>query len=74
MVTSSPFITKMAITNTVDELMRNLLHPSLPKINRKSTYKLFYELHRKLMENDVSVLSTIGGGGHGLLGLTITAQ
>eukprot|EP00957_Ditylum_brightwellii_P101432 7729981-Ditylum_brightwellii.AAC.1 len=69
-----PFITKMAISNTVNELTRNFPLPSHPKICRKPTYELLYELHRKLMENAFSVPSTIGGGGHGLLGLTTTAK
>ena len=49
-------------------------HPTLPKIHGVPTYESIADLHRRLNENAASVQTNLGGGRHGYLALTISAQ
>ena len=48
-------------------------HKIINKIYNKPTYATIYEVIQKIRTNASSVPSTLGGGAHGLLALTMSA-
>lgn len=56
---------------TMETVKENFPHPHIPAQPGMPTYDIIASVHRKLKANAASVASTLGGGTHGLLGLTI---
>jgi len=56
---------------TIESVKENFPHPNIPAQPGMPTYEVIAAAHRKLKANAASVTSTLGGGTHGLLGLTI---
>jgi len=56
---------------TIEAVKENFPHPHIPAQSGMPTYEAIAAMHRKLKANAASVNSTLGGGTHGLLGLTI---
>ena len=56
---------------TIEAVKENFPHPHIPAQPGMPTYEVISAVHRKLKANAASVSSTLGGGIHGLLGLTI---
>ena len=55
----------------MEEIKDCFPHPHIPAQPGMPTYEIIAASHRKLKANAASVTSTLGGGNHGLLGLTI---
>jgi len=56
---------------TIEAVKENFPHPHISSQSGMPTYEVISAVHRKLKANAASVSSTLGGGTHGLLGLTI---
>ena len=56
---------------SVDDIRASFPHPDIPVIKGEPTYKSIKSLHDILKGNASSIPSTLGGGGHGLLGLVM---
>eukprot|EP00957_Ditylum_brightwellii_P087895 6693684-Ditylum_brightwellii.AAC.1 len=59
----------MAITAEI--ITASFPHPVIPRLPGDPTYERIYEVKKILSKNAGCVQSTLGGGRHGLLGLTI---
>eukprot|EP00957_Ditylum_brightwellii_P026251 1985859-Ditylum_brightwellii.AAC.1 len=57
----------------IDKITKAFMHPVLPRIVGKPTYKNLYEVHKLLMKNASTISSTIRGGNHGHIGLVLEA-
>jgi len=55
----------------MEEIKEYFPHPHIPAQPGMPTFEIIAAIHRKLKSNAASVTSTLGGGNHGLLGLTI---
>ena len=62
------------MTGSSDDVVRGFPHQELPKIVGEPTFDLLQDVHRKISTNAASVPTTLGGGGHGYLGMTTTMQ
>ena len=58
------------MTGSTDDIVRGFPHQELPKIVGEPTFDLLQDTHRKLSTNAASVLTALGGGAHGYLGMT----
>lgn len=58
---------------TIDSLMESFPYPTIPPIQGRPTHQSLYELKKLLYENAASVPSELGGGGHGHLGIPMSA-
>ena len=56
----------------IDSIIENFPNSSLPKFEGESTYKIIKELEHLLIENELSIQSTLGGGNHEYLGLILS--
>ena len=55
----------------VEAVKDNFRHPHIPAQPGMPTYEIIDTVHQKLKVNTASISSTLGGGAHDLLGLTI---
>lgn len=55
----------------MEEIKECFPHPHIPSQHGMPTFEIIADVHRKLKANAASVSSNLGGGTHGLLGLTI---
>eukprot|EP00957_Ditylum_brightwellii_P148426 11300090-Ditylum_brightwellii.AAC.1 len=60
-----------AMIITAKNITSSSLLPAIPRLLGKPTYKHIYELNKILSDNEGSIQSTLGCGGHDLLGLII---
>eukprot|EP00957_Ditylum_brightwellii_P121281 9248937-Ditylum_brightwellii.AAC.1 len=58
------------ISITAEAMILSFLIPVIPKIPGDPTYESIYKVY--LLQNESSIQSTLGVGGHGLLGITMT--
>ena len=56
---------------TVEAIKAGFPHPSVPRKPGEPTYESIHAVHALLKANAASVPSELGGGVHGLLGLTL---
>ena len=56
---------------TVETIREGFPYPSIDQQPGCPTYTIISEVHKKLKKNSASVHSNLGGGQHGLLGLTL---
>ena len=56
---------------TVETIREGFPYPSIDQEPGCPTYVIISEVHKKLKTNSASVHSNLGGGQHGLLGLTL---
>ena len=56
---------------SVESIKEGFPYPTIPKIPGRPTFETISEIHTKLKANASSVQSELGGGTHGLLGLTL---
>ena len=61
-------------TSSVEGVLADFLKPILPKIYEEPTREGLIDLHRLISGNTASVASNLGGGRHGHLTLTMTAD
>ena len=57
---------------TVDDIRNSFPQPTLQAITGEPTYADIKKLHTALKSNAASISSSLGGGVHGLLGLTLS--
>ena len=57
---------------TIDSIIESFLNSSLPKFEGESTYKTIKEVEHLLIENVLSIQSTLVGCNHGYLGLILS--
>jgi hypothetical protein len=60
--------------STLDELISGFPHSSLPRVTGEPTFEDLKVIRRLLNTNAMSVLSYIGGGRHGHLGIIMTNE
>jgi len=58
----------------MEAIKEHFPHPHIPAQPGMPTYDIIAAVHRKVKANAASVASTLGGGRHGLLGLTILPE
>ena len=56
---------------TVETIKEGFIHQSVPRQPGEPTYETIHAVHAILKANAASVASELGGGAHGLLGLTL---
>ena len=56
---------------TVETIREGFPYPSIGKQPGCPTYAIISEVHKKLKTNSASVHSNLGGGQHGVIGLTL---
>eukprot|EP00957_Ditylum_brightwellii_P133415 10172067-Ditylum_brightwellii.AAC.1 len=57
---------------TVEEILHNFLHPTVPKVTSEPAYESIHRMHNILQENAASVHSNLGGCMYGHLALVLT--
>eukprot|EP00957_Ditylum_brightwellii_P072114 5481668-Ditylum_brightwellii.AAC.1 len=57
---------------TVEEIINNFPHPTVPRITGEPTYNTIHTVHKILQENAASIHSNKGGGADGHLALVLT--
>eukprot|EP00957_Ditylum_brightwellii_P189927 14459074-Ditylum_brightwellii.AAC.1 len=57
---------------TVEEILHDFLHPTVPKVAGEPAYESIHRIHKILQENAASVHSNLGGDMHGHLALVLT--
>ena len=70
----STVVTKLPSHDNMEAIKENFPHPHIPAQPGMPTHDIIAAVHRKLKANAASVESTLGGGTHGLLGLTILPE
>ena len=58
----------------IETIKEGFPYPIIPKHVGLPTYDVITAIHMKLKTNASSVASTLGGGTHGLLGITVSAD
>ncbi len=61
----------MRQTVNTEELKLHFPHPSLTKIEGRPKHTTIQVLRQKIYENAAAISSSLGGGGHGHLGLVM---
>jgi len=61
-------------TKTVDEFISAFPNSNIPKIQGEPTYETLNNMRTMLQANATSVSTTLGGGRHGHLGATVSAE